>query len=365
MGKESITQKQGIVMMVTFILGSSLVLGTGAEAKHDVWIAILIAILMAIPIFFVYARLLSIFPGKGLYEILDDVFGKVLGKIIALPFIWFAFHMGSLVIRNFTEFITTVSIPETPQYIIAIFMTLLCIWGVNAGIEVIGRWSSIILPVLIILIIAVTFLFAPMLEFRNLKPVLYDGLKPVLDSAFSVFAFPLAETVIFTMILNNLRNNSNSYKIYYYSLLLGGLIILLVSVRSLIVLGVANISIMYFPSYSSVRLINIGDFLQRIEVSVTVVFLFAGFVKINMCLYVASDGLARVLNIRNYRQIVAPVGLLMMLLANIIYRNSMEMFEWANKIYKYYAFPFEIILPLIILLAAEFKVRQVRSKTTV
>lgn len=363
MGKEIITQKQGIVIMVTFILGSTLILGAGGEAKQDVWIALLVAMLMAVPVLSVYARLLSIFPGKGLYEILDNVFGKVLGKIVALPFIWFAFHLGSLVIRNFTEFIRIVSIPETPQYIIAIFMTLLCIWAVRAGIEVIGRWTSIILPVLIIVILAVTLLFAPLIDFKNYKPVLYDGLKPVLSSAFSVFTFPFAETVIFTMILNNLKKNCSSYKVYYWSLLIGGLIILLVSVRTLLALGVANVSILNFPSYASVRLINIGDFLQRVEVLVTMVFLFGGFVKVNMCLYAVSSGIAKLLNISNYRQIVAPTGLLMMTLSIIIYRNTMEMFEWASKIYKYYAIPFEVILPLIILIGAEIKVRSVRGKT--
>lgn len=365
MDKEIITQNQGIVLMVTFILGSTLVLGAGGEAKQDVWIALIIAMLMVIPFLFIYARLLSIFPGKGLYEILNHVFGKVFGKIVALPFIWYALHLGSLVIRNFTEYINIVSIPETPQYIIAIFLILLCIWAAKAGVEVIGRWTTIMLPLVIIAILIVTFLLAPLFEFKYLKPILYNGLKPVFDSAFSVVAFPFAETVIFTTVLNSLRSNSSPYKVYYWSLFIGGLTILLIAVRSLMTLGAENVSIMYFASYESVRLINIGDFLQRIEVSVTVVFLLGGFVKASICLYAASIGIAKALNIGNYRQIVAPVGLLMMVLSIIIYRNAMEMFEWAEKVYKFYAIPFEIILPLIILIAAEIKVRLIKSKSAV
>ena len=357
MDKEIITQKQGIVMMVTFILGSTLVLGAGGEAKQDIWIAFFVAMLLVIPVLFIYARLLSIFPEKSLFDILEHVFGKVLGRIAALPFIWFAFHLGSLVIRNFTEFITIVSIPETPQYIIAVFGIFLCIWAVKAGIEVIARWTSIVLPVIIFTILVVTLLLAPYYEFKNLKPVLYDGFKPVFDSGFSLFAFPFAETLIFTTVLNNLQSKSSQYKVYYWSLLIGGSIILLVAVRSILALGAANVSILYFSSYASVRLIEIGDFLQRIEISVTVVFLFGGFVKASLCLYAASCGMAKVLNIANYRQIVAPVGLLMMILSIIIYHSTIEMFEWAEKIYKYYAIPFEIVLPLIILIAAEIKVR--------
>ncbi len=349
-------------MMITFTLGSTLVLGAGGAAKNDIWLAILISILMVIPMILIYARILTIYPGKSLYEILEAVFGKVFGKILALPFIWFAFHMGSLVIRNFTEFIVIVSLPGTPQTIIAIFMTVLCIWAVRAGIEVMGRWTAIMLPILMLVILAVTFLFAPILDFRNLKPVLYEGFKPVMDSAFSVFAFPFAETVLFLTILHKLRAKSSPYKVYFWNLLIGGSIILIVSVRTLLSLGVANISILFFPSYASVRLINIGDFLERIEVSVAMIFLFAGFIKISVCLYAASTGIASLLSYQNYRRIVVPIGLSMMILSAIIYTNTLEMFEWSNIIYKYYALPFEVFLPLIILISAEIKSRSAGNK---
>lgn len=362
MSKEHITQKQAIVMMIIFTLGSTLVLGAGGSAKNDIWLAILFSMLMDVPMVFIYARILTIYPYKNLYEILEVVFGKVFGKILALPFIWFAFHLGSLVIRNFTEFIVIVSLPGTPQNVIGIFMTVLCIWAVRAGIEVMGRWTAIMLPILIIVILAVTFLFAPILDFSNLKPVLYEGIKPVIDSAFSVFAFPFAETVLFLTILHQLRAKSSPYKVYFWSLLIGGSIILIVSVRTLLSLGVANISILYFPSYASVRLINIGDFLERIEVSVAVVFLIAGFIKISVCLYAASTGIASLLNYQNYRRIVAPIGLSMLIFSAIIYTNTLEMFEWANNIYKYYALPFEVILPLIILISAEIKSRLAGNK---
>ena len=67
--------------------------------------------------------------------------------------------------------------------------------------------------------------------------------------------------------------------------------------------------------------------------------------------------MAKLLNIGNYRQIVAPVGLLMMTLSIFIYHSTIEMFEWTEKICKYYALPFEVVLPLVILIAAEIKVR--------
>lgn len=362
MGNEVITQKQCIAIMITFLIGSSLVLGTGSKANKDSWIAIIIAILISLIVSLIYARLLSLFPQKGLFEILLAVFGKVIGKILMLLFVWFAFHLGALVIRNFTEFIHIVTLPETPQYVLAIFVIVLSIWAVKAGIEVIGRWTAIVLPIVIAAIVTISFLFIPIIEIKNIKPVLCDGIKPVFDTAINVFAFPFAELILFSVIFCNLKSKNSPYKIYLWSLLIGGAIILLVNVRNLLSLGSGNISILYFSSYSSVRLINIGDFLQRIEVSVAVVFMLCGFIKVCICLLVSSKGIARVLNFKNYRQIVAPIGLLMMILSLTMYSNTMEMFEWASHIYKYYAFPFEVILPLFIWISAEIKVKSDKKK---
>ena len=355
MEKELITQKQGLAIMIMFTLGSTLVLGAGGTAKNDVWIAIFISMLMEVPIVLIYCKLQKLYPDKNIYEIFETVFGKVIGKLLSALFIWYSFHLGSLVIRNFTEFIVSVSLPQTPQSIVGLFMVFLCIWAVKAGIEVICRWTAIIFPITIIVILAVTFLFAPILNFENFKPVLFYGIKPVIASAFSVFAFPLSETVIFLAFLNQLSPKASVYKVYFLNLLISGLFIVLVSVRTLLSLGVPNISIEFFPTYSSVRLVNIGDFLERIEITVAMVFLFAGFIKINVCLYSSCIGVAHLFGLKDYRQVVGILGLSMLPLSVIFYRNTSEMFDWANNIYKYYAFIFEVILPVITILLFEIK----------
>lgn len=361
MDKEIITKKQFIAIMIAFLIGSSMVLGVAGEAQRDAWISVLIAMVMSVPVFFVYSRIVSLFPGKGLYEILTTVFGKTLGKIISIPLIWYTFHLGALVIRNFTEFISIVTLSETPQYVIAMLMIILSIWIVKAGIEVIGRWSAIVVPILLWAIVLVTLLFIPELEFGNIKPILYDGLKPVLSAAFAVFAFPFAEVVILIAVFDNLKKGDSPYKVFYWGLLIGGINLAMITLRSLLALGLPTISITYFPAYASVRLINIADFIERIEVTVAISFMLGGFVKVSMCLLVASRGISKVLNLKSYRPIVAPVGLLMMILSLIIYSSAMEMFEWVEKYYKYYAILFQIIFPIMIWIGAEIKARKRRN----
>ena len=199
------------------------------------------------------------------------------------------------------------------------------------------------------------------MDFTNLKPVLYNGMRPVFSSAFDVFSFPFAETVLFMAVLDNLRENGSPYRTYFAGLLIGGGILALITVRSILILGDVNTSLQNFASYASVRLINIGDFLQRIEASVSLVFIFSGFIKFNVCLHAVTKGMAYLFNIQDYHRITAPLDLLMTVFSITIYDGALEMFEWV-KIYKYYAVPFQILLPIIIWITAEIKCRIANSR---
>lgn len=357
MEKEVISQKQAVLIISTFIIGSTAVLGAGSQAKQDVWLAIIIAMVLASFIFLIYARISTLFPGKDIYEILNTLFGKVLGKIVAILYIWYAFHLGALISRDFSEFVRIISLSETPACIISISSIILTIYAVRGGIELLGRFLSIFFPVYVLMIIIVTFLAAPLFNFNNLKPILYDGLNPVLSSSFSVFSFPFAETVLFLCLMGSLRKNSSVYKAYYFSLLIGGIIILIVSVRSVLILGIPNKAIQNFASYASSRLVRVGTFLQRIEASVAIVFMISGFSKSTICLYAATKGLSHLFNIKDYHKLAAPVGLLIALYSIIVHNDAAELFEWATKIYPYYAIPFQIIIPVIVWITAEIKIR--------
>lgn len=365
MDKEIISNKQGIALVVMFIMGSTMVLGVSSDAKQDAWISIIIAGITALPVTFMYARVLKLFPSRNLYDIVEILYGKVLGKFITILFVWYSIHLGALVIRNFAEYIQIVSLPETPQYVFIMALGIMCIYTVKSGIEVIGRWSIFMASIIIIMVIILNILSITQIELSTLKPVLYNGFSPVLKSAGNVFTFPFGETVLFMTVLGSLNNKGNPYKVYRISLLIGGLILLIATIRNITTLGIETALILYFPVHQSISLIEIGDFVQRVEVIMSIVYLLGGIVKVGICIYSASIGFVKLINLKNYRKIVVPISLITMTLSCIIYRNTMEMFYWAVSVYKYYALPFQVIIPLAILITAEIKIRAMKKKQIV
>ncbi len=360
MRKEIITNKEAICLLVIFYFGSSFLLGISNEAKNDGWISGIFGLIFVTPMIFAYIRVLFLFPGKDLYEIFDLTFGKAVGKIFSVLYIWYSFHLGALVIRNFGEFVNTVAMPETPMFVSMLCLTFVSITSVKSGVEVLARTSTYLLPLLLFITMSVQLMGFPLLDFRKIKPFFGNGLPVVLKGGAVAFSFPFAESVLFLAVFSSLKGKESIKKVYLIGTIIGGLLIILTTLRNILILGGIQAKF-YFPSHVAVSRISIGDFLQRIELTVALVFVVSVFVKTSVCLLVACKGIAH-LFLLDYRSIVIQMGLIMLYFSYSLYDSIMEMAHWAFTTYFYYAFPFQVIFPVVLLITAEIKVRR-RKKT--
>ncbi|NQX48786.1 endospore germination permease [Paenibacillus tritici] len=358
MSKEIIPAGQSISIVVLFISGSSLFMGTSSQSGNGSWIAQLLAILLAVPLVLIYARLHVLFPGKDLYDMLISVFGSVFGRMLSCLYIWYALHLGALVLCNFGEFSKTVALTSTPMLAPMLVIGLLCIWVVNAGIEVIGRSAKFLLLFSFIVIVFIQLLSVPKFEYHHMKPMLETGWGLVFADTAGSFTFPFAEIVIFLGAFGAMPAKGSARRVLIGGTLIAGLIIIMITLRNLLVLGPDILSSLYFPSYVAVSRINIGDFLTRIEGSAAIVFVTALFIKASLCLYVTSNGVSKVFKLKSYRSVVLQMGLIMVYLSDFIYADIMEMQSFAYHIYKVYALPFQVFIPVLLWLTAELLTRR-------
>ena len=353
MNKEIISRKQGISIIIMYFLSSVLIFGT-TEAGKDSWLVVIIAAIMVVPVLFMYIRIMKLHPGKDFFEISTELFGKIAGRILILFYIEFAIHVPALVVNNYVGFITTSSLPETPKYIIAILLVVICMYAARKGIEVIGRWAEIVVFFVLFGIIMLTVLSIPYFDFSNIKPILYNGWKPVLGASFSLVGFQFAELLIVIFMLNTLKSGESMYKVVYSGLTVSALILTILFARVILVLGEPVAKMYYYATQPSVSVINIGEFVQRLDIINPLIVFFNDFIEITFCIIFASKGLTKLFNIREYKKVVVPIGFIILPLSLILYSSSMEEFAWI-KYYNYYAFPFQFIFPIIVLIVAEIK----------
>lgn len=358
MQKNVLSQKQAVFILTLFFMGNSLVLGGNTEAKQDSWITVLIAAALFFPVLIVYARLLGLYPGYGLYEIILDIFGRIAGKITIFFYVLYSIYLGALVMRNFSEFLQVVALPETPQLLSLLTGFLLCAWMTKCGVAVLGKWARFVFPISVAASVFTVILSIKFMDPDHLKPIAATDVGTLMSGSFSLFAFPFAESILFASFFGSIRTKSKNgpYVIYSGAILISIVLFLMVTLRNILVLGVPSMMMYYFPSYEAVSVLSLGDFFTRFEVLIGIVFTFGGFVKISVCIFSASTGIARLIKVRNYKNLVIPAGLLMMTLASILYSNTRQMIDGINT-YKYFALPFQVVFPVAILIGAEIKTR--------
>ncbi|WP_432404757.1 GerAB/ArcD/ProY family transporter [Wukongibacter sp. M2B1] len=361
MSKEALSDKQGIAIISLFIIGSSIILTTAGEAKKDIWIAIILSIIAAIPVLLVHSRLLVLFPGKDLYDILEIIFGKVVGKGISILFIWFSFFLGGLVLKVFGDFILMVSMPETPEIVSMFMIGVLCIWAVKEGIGTIGRWAEFFIIGTIALILLVSLMLIHRMNINNLRPMLSINIKPTIEGAFHAFIFPFTQTIVFTTFFSSSKIKS-LYKVYIFGVLIGGIVLYISATTDILVLGVNIIGGMHFPSFGTARLLEFAEIWEGVEILITTSFIVGGFIKVSICLLSTCNGVAKIFEFEEYKSIVTPIGFLVVNLSYFIHDSVMEKSEFALNIYPIYAFPFQVILPLIILIIAEIKKKHLKNR---
>ena len=361
MGKELITKRQALYIIILFIFGSTVILGGSSDAEQDSWLSLLLAAVFIIPLIIIYARIVRLYPGQDLFAILETLFGKIFSKVFIALMSWYALHLAALVLRNFSEFIQITSMPETPQLPLMIAMMVVTAYIAKSGIEALGRWSLAILPIVVLIVLITTILALPKMDLTNILPVMEHDFGSIAKGAFSTFAFPFAETVLFLGVAGAVKNTDSPYKIYMNAIFIAAAVLLVVMLRNLGVLGPATIDAVIFPSFTATRIIEVGDFFSRIEGVISMNFLLTGVVKISLCLLAAAKGTARLFGINDYRRMVMPVGILVVALCAVVYENTMQMFSFL-PIYQYYAIPFQMIIPLIVWITAEIKAKKQKKK---
>ncbi|MCT4605159.1 MAG: endospore germination permease [Marinisporobacter sp.] len=358
MNKEVISDKQGISMMVMFIIGTAVIMARGLDAKKDLWMAILVAFVTALPLVYLYAYLHEQFPGKNLYDMIEISFGKYIGKIIILLYTWYFFHTAVLVALNYLYFVFVTALAETPRIMVMIFMMLLCIFIIKAGIEVIGRWAEFFVLILASFIFLLLLFVIKEMDINHLRPFYYGGIKPILKGAYSVFVFPCSQVVAFTAAFSHFKTKKSSYHIYLRGLVIGVTLILIISIGNIMVLGVYTASNMYYPSHGSAMRIIIGDLFQRLEIILATAFSFGAFIKISIFFLAACKGMTKAFGIKDYRIIVIPIGALMINLSYFLHSGVMDYFEFILEVWLYYAFPFHIFFPICLLIVYKMKGRR-------
>jgi len=348
---------RNIGSLITMMIVSTTLLAGGLSSGQDGWIALLLAAALYFPLILIYCRICSLFPGKDIYEIADLVLGKFLGSGITFLISVYALIITALVIRNFAEFTTIISLDSTPKIVLILLIGSASFYLVKCGVQTMGRWSAIAFAVITLFSFTTVVLSYDSIHPRNLLPIMETDKGTLLNNSIMIGSIAIGENMIIMTLMDNIKSKGKIYKAYIGGTLTGVFILLYMVLRNVMILGKSVIVTAKFTSYMSIRLINIGPFLERIDALLAFTLIILGISKVSLTLYAASKGTSRLLGIRNPHDVVTPIFMLAAALCSTICRNLMDMFSFMS-VYPVIAVFFQLVIPLLILIVAEIRLHK-------
>ena len=341
-------------LLFGFLMGSSLLLPMGAQAKEAAWIATLLGGTASLGLAWIYARLARAYPGESLVGCTQRILGRWLGGLVTLLYIWFGLHLASLVLRNFGEFLVTSLLPTTPISVLIIVLMLLCVYAVRHGLEPLARTAQILTVTVIALVSVTAFMLTPEAEGQNLLPVMGGGLPSILRAAVTVMAFPFGETVLFGMIFHRVRPKGSVFPTLSRSILAATLVLALVTLLGTAVLGAHIRGVSRYATLAVIRQVMIADFITNLDAVVIGAWVFTGFLKVSACLYITASSVAELIGSVDFRPLLLPLGVIAASLSMLVYEDSSQMAAFL-AVWPIYSAPFQLFMPLLLLGASRFR----------
>jgi spore germination protein KB len=319
--------------------------------NQDLWISAILSfplhIILILPVYALAMR----FSKLSLIQSIEVILGPC-GKILGAMYVWFFLHRTSIILRELGEFLTAVPYPETPIIVFIAVTALFAAYAVYQGLETICTLGEIIAPVILDSVVLVFVMIAKDLDLSNLQPVLEDGLAPVLYGAFVIAA--RTTLGLFLWILIPFINESGKIR---NSLLIIFLIFALhLSPSAIVTIGVFGLEqakSLDFPFFHVVRMISIGDFLERIDALFVGFWVIGMFIDISTHYYLAVLTGADLLKLKDYRPIVLAMGTVMVSLSMFLADSMVDLNEFLSyKTLTWYNLLFTFAIPLLLLLVA-------------
>ncbi|MGX2958645.1 GerAB/ArcD/ProY family transporter [Peribacillus sp. JNUCC 23] len=365
MEKAKISVYQLFGLIVLFELGSALLVPIAIEAKQDAWLAILLGTAGGFFLYLVYYGLFHYYPDILPTEYMQKIVGKPFGKLLAFLYTLYFMYLAARILRVFGEILITFAYPRTPLFILNALFLVVIIYTIRKGIEVVVRTGELFFVILFLLAISgfMLIVISGLIDLHNLQPVLEEGMLPAVKTVLTrTLYFPFGEVIIFTMILPYLNQSKKAKLTGVYAIGLSGLTLALIAVLNISVLGINLTTRSQFPLLSTIQTIQIGGFLERLDVYFMLFLILGGFFKISLFFYGAVAGTANLFNFKEPSKLAYPIGIAILLVSMTISSNYAEHInEGTRLIMLPIHLPFQVIIPVLLLIIAFFKHRKKRG----
>lgn len=354
--KDRISTVQTAVIIANFMLGSGIltlprIIGEKVGTP-DVWLTVILGGGLAILAGVIMAKLSMIYPEQTFYQFNRLLIGKWMGGLLSLITIVYFFVIAAIQLRTLNEVTVLFLLGGTPTWAIIMMFMWVSLYLLTGGINPIARLFEIILPISIVIYLIVIGMGLKIFDFNNLRPLLGQGIMPVLKG-LETTSFTFTGIEIILIITAFMKKPNKSVKAVMYGTAIPMVIYLITVV---IVIGSMSVDAVVSRTWPTIDLVRgyevSGLIFERYDSFLLVIWIMQIYSTYTITYYASALGLSLLFKwkLNTCLFLLLPI----VFLTTMIPKNTNELFKLGDMVGYCTIYLFGL-LPILLLLIAKWK----------
>ena len=348
-----ITMFEGIAL-ITIVMLNNIVLSVPKDIiKHTAsaaWLNALMLSILAVVFIVVICKLFKKFPYMDIIDVSEFLGGKPLKFIVGISFVVMLIVIMATSLRLFSDVLQIIFLNHTPIVFIIAFFLLGAIVANKLGLNAISKAASITVIFVLIGFAILVISLGEYYNIYNLFPVLgYGPMATFLQGITNIYAF--SGLCILYFMKPFLSEEKQFSKIAITSVIISGILLVISILNQVLMFGVMFDSEVIIGLVLSSRILNFGNFFQRVDGLFTFLWIFTQLAYLSIATYLALYILRKITNSSNqngmlYSVIMIIFGICMIPQNTIVISNTLISFSNILKIIIVF-----ILVPIVLILA--------------
>lgn len=333
-----------------------------AGSKQDSWLAEILSLVIQMIMLQIILKFSLLFRDREFSSYIKKICGHIVGTIIIILYVWFFIFSSAAFLKEITNFAVAMIYVQTPSIVISMMILFTSCYIASHGLEVLARINEIILPTIILLYLTGLFLLLPNVKLDNFKPILENGIMPVIRGAF-ISAGGFVFVVFIPVVLYYVNNPIKCQRYLVLGNIIQGFLLITATTIIIGVLGPDLAQITIYRGYIALRYISYGNFVEHLDPIGFSIFVLSKTVQISLFIYAASIIARQFLYIKSNKPLILPIGVIILMLSNF-FKNATELNRFFITLWPLHNYFFELAIPLFLWIIILFRKKGIFKNET-
>lgn len=364
-GKDKISIRQ-LLFVFTIMVSSPatrfLPKYAAATAEQAGWVSPVICTIPFIALILMVDSVLKKYEGQGMPDIITNVMGKYLGRLVLLIYILWSVWLTAMYARYYVERLTSSIYPNINNSVLLILSLIAIAFMLRSGFTVIARMSEVVLPFIGTMLVMLSIFLLARIRIDNVLPIYFNDIVPILKASLS--SAGILSFLFMMLFLSGKLVNLKSFKTFGY-------IAAYVNISSLMLIifitnGVLGSSVAQrapMPVLAASKQVSIMDTIENIEAIIIAIWIFADFTLISTFFTITLNLVKSVFKLSDTKPLISIFAILVYFLAMGIASNKFELEEFSNSLFIPASLAFGYGFPAILFVLSKLKKGSKESKT--